>query len=161
MGAHRCTGNSDAPLDAGGSVPFSADEVALARQVRTLSPRARRIAAVLGTLVIVGIGAWVVTLPMRQTRFQMVEHRLERSGQEAQIRGRLRNRGAEARQVLIEAYLYDAENRWLGTAHATLETAPADSVVPFVVPIDARLGRALKRYSLYAGLEPNPLAPGM
>jgi hypothetical protein len=114
-----------------------------------------------GIAAILGIGAWVVTLPMRQTRFQVVEHRLERSGQGAEVRGRLRNRGAEARQVLVEAYLYDDANRWLGTAQTTLDLAPADSVVPFAVPIDARLGAALERYSLYAGLEPNPLAPGM
>jgi hypothetical protein len=114
-----------------------------------------------GTLAILGILAWVVTLPMRQTRFQVVEHRLERSGQAAEVRGRLRNRGAEARQVLVEAYLYDGENRWLGTAQTTLELAPADSVVPFSVPIEARLAGPLERYSLYAGLEPNPFAPGM
>lgn len=131
------------------------------RQGRSLSPRARRISAVVGGLLIVGIGAWVVTLPMRQTRFQVVEHRLERSGQGAEVRGRLRNRGPEARQVLVEAYLYDGENRWLGTAETSLEVAPADSVVPFSVPIDARLAGALERYSLYAGLEPNPFAPGM
>lgn len=118
-------------------------------------------AALVGTLVTLGIGAWVVTLPMRQTRFQVVEHRLERAGQEAEVRGRLRNRGPTAREVLVEAYLYDAENRWLGTAQTTLETTPADSVVPFALPIDARLAAALERYSLYAGLEPNPLAPGM
>ena len=108
-----------------------------------------------------GIGAWVVTLPMRQTRFLVVEHRLERSGQAAEVRGRLRNRGAEARQILVEAYLYDGEDRWVGTARTTLAMAPADSVVPFAVPIEARLGAAVERYSLYAGLEPNPLAPGM
>jgi hypothetical protein len=114
-----------------------------------------------GTLLIVGIGAWVVTLPMRQTRFQVIEHRLERSGMETEVRGRIRNRGAEARQVLVEAYLYDRENRWLGTAHTTLDVAPADSEMPFAVPIDAGLAGALERYSLYAGLEPNPFAPGM
>jgi hypothetical protein len=133
----------------------------MARQARPLSRRARRIASLVGIVAIVGLGAWVVTLPMRQTRFQVVEHRLERSGQESEVRGRLRNRGAEARQVLVEAYLYDGENRWLGTAQTTLEIAPADSVVPFAVRIDGRLGAALERYSLYAGLEPNPFAPGM
>jgi hypothetical protein len=133
----------------------------MARQARPLSRRARRIAAFVGIVAICGLGAWVVTLPMRQTRFQVVEHRLERSAREAEVRGRLRNRGAEARQVLVEAYLYDGQNRWLGTAQTTLEVAPADSVVPFVVPIDARLGVTLERYSLYAGVEPNPFAPGM
>lgn len=131
------------------------------RESKPIDPRVRRVAALVGVLAILGIGAWVVTLPMRQTRFQVVEHRLERRGQEAEVRGRLRNRGAEAREVLVEAYLYDDENRWLGTAQTTLEIAPADSVVPFVVPIEAGLGTALERYSLYAGLEPNPFAPGM
>ncbi|HJR54884.1 MAG TPA: FxLYD domain-containing protein [Gemmatimonadota bacterium] len=115
----------------------------------------------MGTLLIVGIGAWVVTLPMRQTRFQVLEHRLERTGQGAEVRGRLRNRGAEARQVLVEAYLYDGDNRWLGTARTSLEVVPADSAVAFAVAIEARLAGPLERYSLYAGLEPNPLAPGM
>lgn len=115
----------------------------------------------MGTLAIVGVLAWVVTLPMRQTRFQVVEHRLERAGPGAEIRGGLRNRGPEARQVLIEAYLYDGENRWLGTARTSLAVAPADSVVRFVVPVEARIAAPLERYSLYAGLEPNPLAPGM
>lgn len=133
----------------------------MSRQVRSLSPRARRIAAIVGAIMIVGAGAWIVTLPMRQTRFQVVEHRLERSGMDAEVRGRLRNRGAEARQVLVEAYLYDGENRWLGTAQTTLDLAPADSETSFAVPIDAGLAGALKRYSLYAGLEPNPFAPGM
>lgn len=133
----------------------------MGRQARTLNPRTRRIAAVVGTLALVGIVAWVVTLPMRQTRFQVVEHRLQRAGGEAEVRGRLRNRGAEARQVVVEAYLYDGQNRWLGTAQTTLEVAPADSVVPFAVPIEARLAGPLERYSLYAGLEPNPFAPGM
>ena len=112
-------------------------------------------------MLIVGIVAWVVTLPMRQTRFQVVEHRLERSGQDAEVRGRIRNRGEAARQVLVEAYLYDGENRWLGTAQTTLDVAPAESEIPFAVPIEPRLAGALERYSLYAGLEPNPFAPGM
>ena len=133
----------------------------MSRPSRALSPKARRIAAVAGTVVTLGIGAWVVTLPMRQTRFQVVEHRLDRTGRGAEVRGRLRNRGAEARAVIVEAYLYDAENRWVGTAETRLELAPADSVVPFAVPIDARLADSLERYSLYAGLEPNPFAPGM
>jgi len=136
-------------------------ESPLTRQTRSLSPRARRTAAVVGTLLIVGVGAWVVTLPMRQTRFQVVEHRLESSGRGAEVRGLLRNRGPEARQVLVEMYLYDGENRWLGTARTTLDVAPADSVVGFAVPIEGRLAARLERYSLYAGLEPNPFAPGM
>ena len=133
----------------------------MGREPNPLSARKRRAAWIVGAIVLAAAGAWVVTLPMCQTRFQVVEHRLERTGQGADVRGRLRNRGAEARQVLVEAYLYDGENRWLGTARTTLDVAPADSVVAFAVPIEARLAGPLERYSLYAGLEPNPLAPGM
>jgi len=44
-------------------------ESPLTRQTRSLSPRARRTAAVVGTLLIVGVGAWVVTLPMPRALF--------------------------------------------------------------------------------------------
>lgn len=114
-----------------------------------------------GALLLAAAAAWIVTLPMRQTRFQIVEHRLGRSEEGVEVRGRLRNRGDEAREVLVEAYLYDGGSRWLGTAQATLARAPADSTVPFAIPVGPRLARSLERYSLYAGLEPNPLAPGM
>lgn len=129
------------------------------RESRPLSPASRRAAGVVAALVIVAAAAWVVTLPMRQTRFQVVEHRLERAGRGMEVRGRLKNRGEEARQVLVEAYLYDAENRWLGTAQETLASAPRDSTIPFAIPIDPGLARAVERYSLYAGTEPNPFAP--
>lgn len=132
----------------------------MVRQSRPLSPRTRRIAGIGGTVLLVAIVAWVVTLPMRQTRFQVVEHRLESSGEGAEVRGRLRNRGDEARAVLLEAYLYDDQNRWLGTADGTLERAPADSTVPFVIRVEPGLAGAVERYSLYAGVEPNPFAPG-
>jgi hypothetical protein len=132
----------------------------VARESRPLNPRTRRIAAIAGTLLLVAVVGWVVTLPMRQTRFQVVDHRLESVGGGAEVRGRLRNRGEEARAVLLEAYLYDDENRWLGTAQGTLARAPADSLVPFAIPIDPGLARAVERYSLYAGVEPNPFAPG-
>lgn len=133
----------------------------MARESRPLSRRTRRIAAIVGSLLLAAAAAWIVTLPMRQTRFQVVEHRLERSGEGVEVRGRLRNRGDEAREVLVEAYLYDRDNRWLGTAQATLARASADSAIPFTISIEPRLARALERYSLYAGLEPNPFAPGM
>jgi hypothetical protein len=118
-------------------------------------------ATIAGALLLAGAVGWVVTLPMRQTRFQVVEHRLESSGSGLEVRGSLRNRGDEARGVLVEAYLYDAANRWLGTAQATLDRAPADSTVPFAIPVEPRLAPAVERYSLYAGVEPNPYAPGM
>lgn len=131
------------------------------RQPRPLSPRARRVAWILGGAALVAALVWVVTLPMRQTPFQVVEHELVTTARGAEIRLRLRNRGEEARDVLVEAYLYDAENRWLGTAQGRLARAAADSTVPFVIPVEPRLARSVERYSLYAGLQPNPFAPGM
>lgn len=132
----------------------------MAREPRPLSPRARRAAAIGGGIAIALIVGWVVTLPMRQTRFQVVEHGLEVSGEGTEVRGRLRNRGADADAVVLEAYLYDERNRWLGTAAGTLVRVPADSTVPFTIPVEDRMARVLTRYSLYAGVEPNPLAPG-
>lgn len=133
----------------------------MARQPRPLSRRSRRTATIAGGVLLAAAVAWVVTLPMRQTRFQIVEHQLESSGSGLKVRGMLRNRGEEATEVLVEAYLYDAGNRWLGTAQATLARTPAGSTIPFAVPVEARLARAVERYSLYAGVEPNPYAPGM
>lgn len=133
----------------------------MARDPRPLSRRSRRTAAIAGTLLLAAAVGWVVTLPMRQTRFQVVEHRLESVGSGLEVRGLLRNRGGEARAVLVEAYLYDAGNRWLGTAQAILDRTPADSTVPFAIPVEPRLARAVERYSLYAGVEPNPYAPDL
>ena len=132
----------------------------MGREPRALSPRARRGAAIGGGIAIALIVGWVVTLPMRQTRFQVVEHGLEVSEEGTGVRGRLRNRGADADAVVLEAYLYDETNRLLGTASGTLVRVPADSIVPFTIPVEDRIARVLARYSLYAGLEPNPLAPG-
>jgi hypothetical protein len=133
----------------------------MGRDSRPLSRRSRRTAVFAGALVLAVAVGWVVTLPMRQTRFQVVEHRLESSGSGLEVRGLLRNRGDEAREVLVEAYLYDAGNHWLGTAQATLPRASADSTVRFAIPVEPRLARVVERYSLYAGVEPNPFAPGM
>lgn len=133
----------------------------MARESRPLSPRTRRGAAIAGGIAIALIVGWVVTLPMRQTRFQVVEHGLEVSEDGTEVRGRLRNRGADAEAVVLEAYLYDERNRWLGTASGNLVRVPADSTVPFAIRVDDRVAGVLARYSLYAGLEPNPLAPGM
>lgn len=133
----------------------------MARESRPLRRRTRRIAALVGGVLLAGAATWVVTLPMRQTRFQVVEHRLERAGEGAEVRGRLKNHGEGAGEVLVEAYLYDSHNRWLGTAQSSIAGAPADSIVPFTIPVASGFARAVERYSLYAGLEPNPYAPGM
>ena len=129
------------------------------REAKPLSARTRRIAWVAGGIVLAAAVLWVITLPMRQTRFQVVEHRIAGGGDAVEVQGRLRNRGAEARAVLVEAYLYDDENRWIGTAQTTLASVPADSTVAFSIPVDPGLALGVERYSLYAGLEPNPFAP--
>jgi hypothetical protein len=131
------------------------------REPRPLSRKTRRTAAIAGVLLLAVAVGWVITLPMRQTRFQVVDHRLETADSGVEVQGVLKNRGAEARNVLVEAYLYDDQNRWLGTAQATLSRAPGDSTAPFAIPVDPRLAPAVERYSLYAGVEPNPFAPGM
>ena len=66
---------------------------------------------------------------------------------------------SNAQRAIRENRLDDA-NRWLGTASETLDRVPADSTVPFAIPVADPMARGLRRYSLYAGLEPNPLAPG-
>jgi len=133
----------------------------MARESKPLSARTRRLVWILGGAALLAILAWVVTLPMRQTRFQVVEHALVPAGEEVEIRGRLRNRGAEARNVLVEAYLYDDGNRWLGTAQSRVARVDGGATVPFAIPMEPRLAGSVERYSLYAGLEPNPFAPGM
>ena len=102
---------------------------------------------------------YVVTLPMRQAPFSVRDHELVVSGEEAAIVGRLRNRGAEAPWVRVEAYLYDGEGRYLATAEATYRDVAAASVSRFRLPIDPELGGRIARYSLYAGVGPNPYAP--
>lgn len=129
------------------------------RESRSLSPKTRRLAWIVGGIVLVVAVGWVVTLPMRQTRFQVVDHALAGEGATVEVRGRLRNRGPEASGVLVEAYLYDDENRWMGTAQATLPRVPGDSTLAFSIPLDPGLAPGVERYSLYAGLEPNPFAP--
>lgn len=131
------------------------------RESRPLSARTRRIAWIVGGAALIALLAWVVTLPMRQTRFQVVEHELVRTAAGTEVRGRLKNRGGEARGVLLEVYLYDKGNQWLGTGERRIERAAADSTMPFVIPVEARLAGVVERYSLYAGVEPNPYAPGM
>ena len=102
---------------------------------------------------------YVVTLPMRQAPFAVRNHELVVSGEQAAIEGELRNRGADAPWVRVEAYLYDGERRYLATAEATYRDVAAGSVSRFRLPIDPVLGGRVARYSLYAGVGPNPYAP--
>lgn len=121
-----------------------------------------------GQRTLAGVGAglvglaglvWVLLLPMRQAPFIVASHELVRGPDGAAIAGRLRNRGEAAPRVLLEAYLYDPENRYLGTARGALAAVPADVTVEFRVPLDPRSADRVGRYSLYAGSEPNPFAP--
>ena len=128
---------------------------------RPRSPGSRRrrhgawVAALLGIVALV----YVVTLPMRQAPFSVRDHELTLGRGEATIEGSLRNRGAEAPWVRVEAYLYDADNRYLGTVEATYRDVPKGSVSRFRLPIEPSLAGRVERYSLYAGVGPNPYAP--
>lgn len=108
-------------------------------------------------LTVVALG-YVVTLPFRQTRFQVVEHELVASEGRPAIRGVVRNRGEGAREVLVEAYLYGASNRYLGTVTTVLPSV-GEGDRPFEIPLAGGAPGRITRYSLYVGLEPNPFAP--
>lgn len=101
---------------------------------------------------------WITLLPMRQTPFRVADHALVADGGPA-IAGRLVRHGDAASDVLVEAYLYDEENRYLGTAQTRVPEVAADGEVAFRIPIDARIADRVSRYSVYAGTEPNPFAP--
>jgi hypothetical protein len=103
--------------------------------------------------------AYVVTLPMRQAPFSLRDHAIVRQGQEAAIEGVLQNRGGGAPAVRVEAYLYDGDRRYLATLERTYRDVPARSVVRVHLPIDPALAARAERYSLYAGIGPNPFAP--
>jgi hypothetical protein len=111
-------------------------------------------------LLLTGL-VYVVTLPMRQTAFTLREHALVRNGSRPAIEGELRNRGEFAPLVRVEAYLYDGEGRYLATVERTYTDVPAESAIPITLPIDPTMTDRIARYSLYAGVGPNPLAPTM
>jgi hypothetical protein len=111
-----------------------------------------------GLAVVAGL-VWVMLLPMRQAPFTVESHELVRGSHGDGIEGRLENRGEPAARVLVEAYLYDGENRYLGTAQTGLAGVPGGATVDFVIPVDARLAGRVSRYSLYAGTKTNPFAP--
>lgn len=123
-----------------------------------LSRRSRWIGGGVTIVAFAALAIYVVILPMRQTRFQVVDHRLVGSGNSA-IEGRIRNRGSEARNVLVEAYLYDAEGRYIRTARTTLPELPGEQEIEFRLPLDPAISSRVGRYSMYTGLEPNPYAP--
>jgi hypothetical protein len=96
---------------------------------------------------------------MRQTPYSIRDHELVVTGEGAAIVGQLKNRGATAPVLHVEAYLYDGENRYLGKAEATYRDVPGDSVSRLTLPVDPALAGRIERYSLYAGTGPNPFAP--
>jgi hypothetical protein len=103
--------------------------------------------------------AYVVTLPMRQAPFSLRDHAIVRQGQQAAIEGVLQNRGEAAPAVRIEAYLYDGDRRYLTTLERTYRDVPARSATRIQLTIDPALAARVERYSLYAGIGPNPFAP--
>lgn len=111
-----------------------------------------------GVLFIAGL-VYVMLLPMREAPFRVVEHEIARAQGAPAIVGRLRNGGETAPRLLVEAYLYGDDDRYLGTARTVLETVPGEATVPFRIPLSSRFADRVERYSLYAGDSPNPYAP--
>lgn len=120
--------------------------------------RRRLVGAAVTLAALVGL-VWVVLLPMRQAPFTVESHELRVEPGGAAIAGRLLNRGPAVPWLLVEAYLYDPERRYLGTAQAAVEGVPGGATVDFRIPVDPRLAPHVARYSLYAGTSPNPFAP--
>lgn len=101
---------------------------------------------------------WITLLPMRQTPFRLSDHSIVAEGGPA-IEGRLVRHGDAATDVLVEAYLYDVDNRYLGTAQTRVPEVAADGEVRFRIALEPRVADRVARYSLYAGVRPNPFAP--
>jgi hypothetical protein len=125
-----------------------------------LRRRRRYWPAVAVLLVLVGL-IYVITLPMRQTAFTVRGHELVRGEDGPVIEGELRNRGEAAPWVRVEAYLYDAEGHYLATVERTYTEVPEQSAIPIRLPVDPALADRVARYSVYAGVGPNPFAPDM
>lgn len=126
-----------------------------------LSRRTRWVGGGIAVLAFAALVIYVVILPMRQTRFQIVEHELRSTDGAAAIEGRILNRGPAARSLLVEAYLYDSRGRYVRTAHTMLDEVPAETEIPFRLRVDPSILSRVGRYSMYAGLEANPYAPEM
>lgn len=126
-----------------------------------LSREARWIGGGIALVAFVALAVWIVILPMRQTRFQVVEHALEATSRGAAIEGRILNRGPAARDVLVEAYLYDDRGRYLRTVRTVLDTVAGEREVVFRIPVEPAISDRVERYSMYAGQEANPYAPAM
>ena len=111
-----------------------------------------------GLIGVAGL-VWLMLLPLRQAPYTVESHGLRSGAGQTAIEGRLRNRGDAVPALLIEAYLYDTENRYLGTAQSSLTAVPARTTVDFRIPVEPRAASRVERYSLYAGTTPNPFAP--
>lgn len=117
-----------------------------------------RVAWVAIGLVTVVALVWITLLPMRQTEFRVVDHGLVAEDGPG-IEGRLVRNGEAAANVLVEAYLYDEENRYLGTAQTSVPRIDGDGEATFRIPLDSRVADRVSRYTVYAGVRPNPFAP--
>lgn len=117
-----------------------------------------RVAWVAIGLVTVVALVWITLLPMRQTEFRVVDHGLVARDGPA-IEGRLVRNGEAASNVLVEAYLYDEQNRYLGTAQTSVARIAGDGEATFRISLDSRVADRVARYTVYAGVRPNPFAP--
>jgi hypothetical protein len=139
--------------------PAGGEEVPHRRAARPIPARQRRLVGWVAALLALAGLAYVVTLPMRQSDFAVEDHALVRRGGLVTIEGALRNRGADAPVVRIEAYLYDEAARYLGTVTSELADVAEGATVRFRLSVPPDLAPRVDRYTVYAGLEPNPFAP--
>ena len=128
---------------------------------RSIPPRQRRAVAWTAALLALAGFLYIVTLPMRQSGFTVRDHELVRGEGGVAIEGVLRNRGETAPLVRVEAYLYDADGVYLTTSGQSYRDVAAGSSTRVRLPIEPALAARVERYSLYAGVTPNPFAPGM
>ncbi len=143
---------NEAPSPRGEGASSVPPRTAGGRPVRRV-PRAAWV--VVGLAFAAGL-AWIASLPFRQADFTISEHALEGGA----VAGAVRSRAdAPAEGLILEAYLYDEANRYLGTGRTTLDRLDAGATAPFRIPLEAGLATAVARYSLYAGTTPNPFAP--
>jgi hypothetical protein len=131
------------------------------RGSRSIPPRQRRVVAWTAALLAVAGFLYIVTLPMRQSGFTVGDHELVKGDGGAAIEGVLHNRGETAPLVRVEAYLYDAAGVYLATSGQSYRDVTAGSSTPVRLPNEPAFAARVERYTVYAGVTPNPFAPGM
>lgn len=157
---HRYTGCSSdpsSPTGGEGSLAFGVPPAAVVTARRQRKPLPKVAWVAIAVVTVTGL-VWIALLPMRQTDFRVVDHELVADGGGA-IEGRLVRNGDAASNVLVEAYLYDEENRYLGTAQTSVPRIAGDGEATFRIPLDSRVADRVSRYTVYAGVRPNPFAP--